>query len=138
MCMDAKQEGASARILIVDDEVCISELLTEMLMILGHTAEACNDPASALALLEKNEFDLILSDFRMPGMNGEQFYAAVLKKSPHLANRIVFLTGDTANQTTQTFLKSIGNYSLAKPFQFTSVSTLISDVLAERGEAIAA
>jgi CheY-like chemotaxis protein len=129
MSMDEKENSRSARILIVDDEASITELLNEMLLMLGHTAQCCTHPAEALALMEKENFDLVLSDYRMPGMNGQQFYAAVLDRCPHLAKRIVFLTGDVANENTWAFLKKLGNPTLSKPFQFGEVMEMIPALL---------
>ena len=68
---------ASARILVVDDEVCIADLLSEMLRILGFTPTACNSPLAALELLAREDFDVVLSDFRMPHLNGDEFFRRV-------------------------------------------------------------
>jgi CheY-like chemotaxis protein len=136
MSMD-ENESSGARILIVDDEASITELLSEMLLMLGHTAQCCTHPAEALALMEKEDFDLVLSDYRMPGMNGQEFYAAVLDHCPHLARRIVFLTGDVANEKTWAFLKKIGNPTLSKPFQMGEVMEMIP-VLLQRTPALVA
>jgi len=63
-------------------------------------------PAQALELIEREDFDLIISDFRMPGLNGEQFYELAIKLKPELARRILFLTGDVVNDETLKFLQS--------------------------------
>ena len=132
-------EERPARILVVDDEAPITELLSEILLMMGHQPQCCTHPADALALLEKEQFELVLSDFRMPGMNGRQFYGAVQERCPALSSRIVFLTGDVGSDDTQKFLDSLGNASLSKPFQFHEVTELISRLLKQgRGDAIPA
>ncbi len=125
-----------ARILILDDEITIAEMLGEMLELLGYSAVKCNAPRDALDLITRETFDIILSDYRMPHMNGQQFYKAAITKRPSLARRIIFLTGDVVTRETQEFLASTGNPHLAKPFQLVRVEKLISEVL-ER-EAVAA
>ena len=109
----------------------LGELLDEMLTMLGHFPTICHAPAQALALLEKQKYDLILSDFHMPGMDGEQFYRLAIKRWPEMAKRIVFLTGDMVNPETKEFLQSTGNPHLSKPFQMETIRTLIRQTLGE-------
>ena len=118
-----------ARILILDDEPSIADLLGEILDLFGYASTKCTHPSTALSLLQRESFDVVLSDYRMPQMNGEQFYHAAVEIRPELARRIVFLTGDTVSEPTQTFLKSTGNPHLPKPFQAVKVAQVISDLL---------
>ena len=127
----------AARILILDDEPCISELLSEMLRLLGFTPTTASAPALALELLTKEDFDVILSDFRMPGMNGDEFFARATAHRPELASRIVFLTGDSTNEETELFLKKTASRHLGKPFDLSRVEQLISEILTERSAAVA-
>ncbi|MEY2465828.1 MAG: two-component system, NtrC family, sensor kinase [Verrucomicrobiota bacterium] len=120
---------ASANILVLDDERGLAELLGELLKILGHTPTVCNSPAHALEFLERQSFDLIISDFRMPGMNGREFYDIVKQKYPALQSRVVFVTGDLLNEETHGFLQSTGNPHLGKPFNLTSVKQAVAEVL---------
>jgi CheY-like chemotaxis protein len=83
----------------------------------------------ALELIEDQPFDLILSDFRMPVMNGQEFYARVRQSQPDLARRIVFLTGDVVNQETRAFLGTVGNPHLSKPFKLDTIAKVISEML---------
>ncbi len=119
----------AGNILVLDDEKSIAEMLAEMLGILGYTPTVCNAPIHALELLEDHDFDLIISDFRMPGINGRQFYSLAVQKNPVLAQQIIFLTGDVVNEETQAFLSSIGNPHIAKPFNLTSVKTVVEECL---------
>jgi len=131
-------KGDRGEILILDDEASIAEMLSEMLEIIGYKATICHSPMRALELLGSRQFDVIISDFRMPGMNGRQFFEAVQQKSPELATRIVFLTGDMVSESTRTFLESIGNPYLAKPFHLTNVRETIAKVMETRRSEIAA
>jgi CheY-like chemotaxis protein len=119
----------SAQILVLDDERSLAELLSEMLEILGHHVTVCTSAPHALELLDSQQFDLIISDFRMPQMDGRQFYELACRKESLLAQRIVFITGDVVSEETQSFLKAIGNPHLAKPFQLDSVEQVVAQVL---------
>lgn len=135
----AKGKGDIPKILVLDDEVCVTELLSEILIMLGYQPCCCNDPHQALVRLRSERFDLILSDFRMPGLDGRQFYHAVAAEHPGMEDRIVFLTGDTGHRDTLAFLKSVGGAMLPKPFRFGSVSTLVAETLARhRGQPVPA
>ena len=122
----------SKRVLVLDDEPSIAELLAEMLCALGHKPVVCLTAAAALEMVETREFDLVISDFRMPVMNGEQFYHQLSRKRPDLAERMIFLTGDVVSEETQHFLSSTGNPHLDKPFQLTRLEAVITGVLSDK------
>jgi CheY-like chemotaxis protein len=120
------------RVLIVDDEACISDLLAEMLRLLSYAPTQCFSPIAALKLLEEREFEVILSDFRMPHMNGDEFYHKAISLRRDLACKFVFLTGDSMNEDTQVFLKEHSRPHLSKPFDLESVVQVISQVLEQQ------
>ena len=133
---DSSEIGPSVRVLIVDDEACISDLLSEMLRLLGYAPSQCFSPLAALRLLNEGDFDVILSDFRMPQMNGDEFYHKAVARRPELASRFVFLTGDTVNEDTQLFLKEHSRPHLSKPFELETVIEVITDVLSQQKRAL--
>ena len=126
----------SARILVLDDERVLAELLAEILTTLGHTPVVCCSALRALELVEDQPFDLILSDLRMPVMNGQEFYARVRQSQPDLAKRIVFLTGDVVNQETRAFFGTVGNPHLSKPFRLDTIAKVISEMLPKKRERV--
>lgn len=127
------EPGGAGSILVLDDEKSIAEMLGEMLGLLGYTPTVCHAGAQALELIDQEDFDLIISDFRMPVMNGRQFYEQAVKKKPALARRVIFLTGDIVNEETQAFLKSIGNPHMTKPFNMASVKAIVVEALQANG-----
>ena len=129
--------GGIARVLIVDDEPCISDLLSEMLELLGYAPTKCCSPSIALALLEKEGFDVVLSDFRMPQMNGDEFFRRAVARNEGLRSRFVFLTGDSVSEQTHSFLTEQGSRHLCKPFDIASVNQIIADVISEHGAPVA-
>jgi CheY-like chemotaxis protein len=122
-------QALSAHILVLDDEQTIAELLGEMLGLLGYTTSLCHSAPDALRLLAERDFDLIISDFRMPKMNGQEFYRQAIQMKPELTRRILFLTGDVVSEETQAFLQSTGNPHLSKPFQLARVEQIVAQVL---------
>ena len=126
----------SGRILILDDEPLLAEMLAEILDLIGCSSTFCHSATEALKLLEKENFDLIISDFKMPGMNGQQFYEAVKQKKPEVAQRIMFMTADMKSDEMQAFLRATGNAHLEKPFTLNSVKQTVLEALA--GEVAAA
>lgn len=79
------------RILVVDDEPIICELLAEALSGPNRSIETRNDGQSALELMERNPVDLAFLDVNMPGMSGLELAQQIKKKSPN--THIIFCTG---------------------------------------------
>jgi len=128
---DKSKGQKPALVLVLDDETSIAELLGEMLSLLGHKPTLCHSGPEALEWVGKVDFDVVLSDFRMPLMDGQQFYREAIRRKPALTKRGVFLTGDVVTEETQDFLKSMGNPYLAKPFQLSRVEETLNQVLAQ-------
>ena len=120
---------ASAQILILDDEENLAEMLAEMVQMLGHVPTVCQNPAKALELIATRNFELILSDYHMPVMNGGEFYEELTRRRPEMAGRIIFLTGDSVGAETDDFLKAIGNPHVRKPFQLLRIEEVIGSTL---------
>jgi two-component system NtrC family sensor kinase len=125
----AEAAPAAAKVLVLDDERAIAEMLSEMLGLLGHDTTVCNSGQQALEALDRSEFDVILSDFRMPGMDGREFYRRASERHSAVRNRIIFLTGDVVNEQTRDFLNSIGADYLGKPFHLDRVEDAVRRVL---------
>ena len=104
------------RALVLDDEELILSLINEVLVDSGFHVDTAVSGDVALRLLSNQTYDLIISDFKMPGMNGKEFYHKVKSMKPDAANKIIFISGDSVSDGTQTFLKDTGNLFLKKPF----------------------
>jgi CheY-like chemotaxis protein len=120
-----------ARILVVDDEKSIAEMLTEMLSLLGYEATLCHSAPQALELLEDEAFDLVLSDYRMPMMDGQEFFTLACRRRPELVQRFVFLSGDVVGEEMKEFLQSHRIAHLSKPCRMDHVAKVVARVLQE-------
>jgi len=133
----AKPALHAARVLIVEDEPTVAQLLVDILTEEGHHAEATVDGQEGLARLARRNYDLVICDLRMPRLDGREFYEAlVLTKNP-ARNRILFITGDTIARGTQQFLESTGMPHLAKPFLVEEVKLAVRRILESHVEQLA-
>ncbi|MEK6725585.1 MAG: ATP-binding protein [Deltaproteobacteria bacterium] len=114
------------RALVLDDEELILSLINEVLVDSGFHVDTAVSGDVALRLLSNQTYDLIISDFKMPGMNGKEFYHKVKSMKPDAANKIIFISGDSVSDGTQTFLKDTGNLFLKKPFTLEDLMKVIS------------
>lgn len=109
-------DAAAARVLVVDDEAEIADLMRAMLEAAGYEVATAESGAVALELLEMARFDAIVSDLRMPDMDGAALWRAVGHAQPPLARRMLFVTGDTLSPDARAFLETARCPSLDKPF----------------------
>lgn len=107
---------ASLNLLVVDDEESILRLVQEILSSEGHRVEAVGSGQAALELILKNDYDVIVSDWKMPGLNGINLYQELLTRKPEAARRMLFMTGDVIKESFQQFLKQHNRTCLPKPF----------------------
>ncbi len=104
------------RVLVIDDEEPVVTLISEILGLDGHEATPAFNGAEAIALLTAGDYDLILSDVRMPAVGGPTFFEILQTTRPDLLPKVIFVTGDTMSQSTQEFLQRAGRPVLPKPF----------------------
>jgi len=126
-----EQEGKlpPLKILVVEDEVAITNVLKTILAQEGMEVELAEDGEKALRILEGKDFDLIISDVRLPRLNGIALYERVKASKPHLASRFIFITGDVLTPATEAFLHSTGSLYLTKPFSINQLREKIKEAL---------
>ena len=112
------------RVLVVDDEPAVSEVLVRSLRGDGHDVEAAGGGSEAVSRSDLDSFDAILLDVRMPGMDGRAVYEHLDRRG--LSTRVVFVTGDTVNTETQEFIEKAGQPVLAKPFDLRDLSVALT------------
>ena len=124
-------EVKECRTLVVDDEESIASLLARILRGAGHVVDVTTDGKTALQLLEKKCYDLVITDVKMPGVSGQRIYRWIQEHRPELARRVLFTTGDVVAPDTQEFLLETGNAYISKPFNISRVLEVVEAVLEE-------
>ena len=103
-------------VLVIDDEESILQLVQEVLRREGHKVDSATNGEAALALIGKRRYDVIISDWKMPGLTGMQIYEDLLASNPAAARQMLFMTGDVIKSSFQDFLIKHGLACLPKPF----------------------
>jgi len=103
------------RILVVDDEPDVAETIAEILEIAGHDVEIANGGLAGLEALRQRDFDLIVSDLRMPDLDGRGLWERAENLRPGLSGRFLFITGDTLSPLAREFLVDGARPHLEKP-----------------------
>jgi len=124
--------SSTGRILLIDDEANMITVLARVLRRRGHQVDTAYNGIQALACLAQTDYDLILSDIRMPELSGPDFYRQVRAQNPSAAERIVFTTGDTLNAATRRFLEETGAAYLTKPFEIDELVERVNQAMKER------
>lgn len=121
-----------SRVLVVDDEPALREVQRRILVRLGHDVTLACDGTEAVATLEANEFDLVITDIRMPGaLDGVGVYRWIQTHRPNLADSCLFITGDIVHSLAGESLDIPAERVLAKPFDVKEYGALVTDMLAE-------
>jgi len=123
------QEGVGKKILLVDDEHILLEMIREGLKRHGYEITTVNNGETALRELHGRNFDAICTDLKMPGLNGRQLYEWIRTSRPEAARRVIFMTGDVINESLQMFLDQEQVACLHKPFSVADLRQAIKNVL---------
>ena len=127
----------AARLLVVDDEAEIADLIRSMLESAGYDVSVAESGAVALELIDMARFDAVVSDLRMPDMDGAALWREIKARQPHLARRMLFVTGDTLSPGARQFLGETQCDSLDKPFSKTDLLERVAALLEQPAPATA-
>jgi two-component system NtrC family sensor kinase len=125
----APSSRRALRLLVVDDEVVLIDLLADFLKHAGHQVDHARDGRRALDLATERDYDVILSDLKMPGLDGQGLFERLCAVKPEMKTRFVFSTGDLANPKVQAFFDESGSHYLVKPFKLESVLAVLDQVV---------
>lgn len=116
------------RVLIVDDEAMVCRYLREGLTRDGVKVDFAQTAADARRLVASSEFDALLLDIRMPGVNGMDFHQALKTERPALARHTVVVTGDTSASDIKEYVEREHLRCLSKPLSLQTVRTELARV----------
>ena len=115
--------------LVVDDEDSIREIVQEGLSARGMAVEGAASAEEALAYLAKNAYDIVLCDFNLPGLNGEQLFNQLHAQANVSPPQFVFMTGDMLEPDVIASFEQRGAHLMQKPFHVAALVTLLSELL---------
>ncbi|MGZ8997601.1 MAG: hybrid sensor histidine kinase/response regulator, partial [Allosphingosinicella sp.] len=121
------------RCLIVEDEPDVADTLRELVEREGFDVTVAGDGAEALFVLDRGDFDVVLSDLRMPSLNGPELYARLIETKPDLVKHMGFVTGDTMGDSMGEFARASNRPVLEKPFTKAGIRAMLAS-LADNGE----
>jgi signal transduction histidine kinase len=108
--------GVGRRVLVIDDEEWILELVSQILKRDGFHVDTARDGHAALDRVSQSQYELLVCDWKMPGLSGTQLFERISHVNPNAADRVIFMTGDVVSDTFQNFLKEHRKTCLSKPF----------------------
>jgi CheY-like chemotaxis protein len=111
------------RVLVVDDEPLVGQVVAAALG--DDIVERFEHAQLALSRAREAPFDFVISDFRMPGMNGLEFYDALVRERPELASRFVLMTASLLDADAEAQLQQRGAKILQKPFDLRQLGSLV-------------
>ena len=122
-----QEESRPARILVVDDEESIRDLLRLVLTGEGYSVVTANDGEEAIEYLEAQRFDLVITDLVMPGVNGVEVLRAARRIDPNYP--VIVITGYPSVETVTELVRlGAGDY-LTKPFNIDVVIVTVAKLL---------
>jgi PAS domain S-box-containing protein len=115
-------------VLVIDDEADVLDVLAEILRGDGHDVDVAESGDTALERLRSRDFDAVVCDLRMPGLDGQGLYETLKGELPSVIPKLMFLTGDTMSAGAKSFLDESGRPYLEKPINPRELRTLVRRV----------
>jgi CheY-like chemotaxis protein len=117
-------------VLLIEDEPAVMSYVRAALERSGYTVVCSESGAEGLRRLESGDFLGVVSDMRTPGgVDGADVHAWIARHRPQLACRIVFITGDIANEETVATLRKTGAPCVEKPFRVQQFITVVEQTM---------
>jgi signal transduction histidine kinase len=125
-----KRTPRRARILVIDDDPNVAKALARLLK--NHDVTVLHDSVRALAQLEQaRDFDLVFCDLMMPDRTGMDIYESVRRFDPEFADRMVFISGGVFTGAARSFLDSVKNRFVEKPFERGEIMAIVDGIAAK-------
>lgn len=128
---EMQREGAPSErcVLIADDEEALRDVLTAFLSRLGYRTKAVVNGREALEEVRSGDFDLIISDYSMPLLNGLQLYDRMCEETPAFADRFILITGTSFTSEVTRFIEEHNAHFLEKPFRLPDLQAMVEEVI---------
>ena len=116
----------SLRILLIDDEEIIRDILRELLAMFGHDIDTAANGIEGLGKLQKENYHVVFVDNRMPAMDGMTFLRQAKNNRPELP--VIMITGHGSDEIKDEALKSGAFGFVNKPFYFSDIQTMLEKI----------
>jgi two-component system NtrC family sensor kinase len=121
--------GGRPWVLVVDDESIIAQLIADVLGGEGYHVDTAPHGVAALERLERRTYDVVLSDLRMPELDGLGLFREIEQRYPDLLHRFVFITGTSEHADYQGFIDDVKVPVLTKPFDMADLVRVVQELL---------
>src|SRR5262249_17493496 len=125
----SKPSPSQRAILVVDDEPEIRDALSEILNGARHRVVTASSGREALERMALETFDVILTDIRMPDLDGRALFEEIRQRWPEQCARVVFVTGDTLASALREFVSKSGRPVIEKPFLPSDVRRIVAELV---------
>jgi signal transduction histidine kinase/AmiR/NasT family two-component response regulator len=132
--LESMPAGKVPRILVVEDEPTVANLIADVLRDQGMRVDVLLDSREAVQQAERESYDLAVCDLKMPGMDGQMFYLTLVQRQNPLHEHVLFVTGDMVAPRTQEFLDRHHLAHVAKPFRMEELSGAVRAMLGKKKE----
>jgi signal transduction histidine kinase len=126
---DIPREHRAPRVLVVEDEPAVGGLIADVLRDEGMRVDVLRDGESALDRVDHENYDLVICDLKMAGMDGQKLFQSLGKRRSPLLGHVLFVTGDVVAPRTQEFLERHRLPYVAKPFRVEELSRAVRGML---------
>lgn len=124
---EINMENRQYKVLIVDDDSAVGELLATLLILKGHQCRASSNGAEALDLIKKEHFDAVITDVELPLMDGLTLTRELLKLRPSIA--VAVMTGFSDKYTSKDAVAAGASDFLDKPFNIDELSLRFEEMM---------
>jgi len=112
------------KILVIDDEPTITEIITLYAERLGYAADCACSGDQALSMLDRNSYWALICDFLMPGIDGLQMHAILQSRTGRSPERFILLTGTVLDEQVQRTAEEKNIIIFQKPFNFEGIKRI--------------
>lgn len=120
--------GGRPSVLVVDDESIIAQLIADVLGGEGYDVDTAPHGVAALERLDQRTYDVVLSDLRMPELDGLRLFREIEQRYPDLLHHFVFITGTSEHADYQGFIDDVKVPVLTKPFDMADLVRVVQEL----------
>ena len=129
----AEQRDGRQRVLVVDDEQVILDLLELVLGFHGYDVVCCSSGLEALERCRVESFEVLICDYGLGDLDGISLHRTLSQEGHSLAARTILVTGEVVDPSVDAFLEETGLCALRKPFDMDELSARIGEIIQRPG-----